>query len=978
MLAPRVELPVKRRFYNRQGEIMKRLKRYILFISVIALAFFMIACNPPALSVPSDIFVDEDNRLTWESVERARGYEIAIKNCTDGTVSYDTSRRLFYSLADLVEGDYEIKVRAKGNDKDYGSSDWSETVYFHKDYETGCQYKLINNNAEFEIYRVGRAKGSFTIEDYYRGKPVTRLADSSFRGSSNVEEVIVGNNVNYVGVNAFYNCSSLKKVVLPDTVAYIGENAFQSCRDLTEVNIPKNITTIYDYTFAYCRSLEKIEIGQNVSSVGAYAFYSCSGLNEIILPDSVVSVGENSFAVCSTMSKLTIGKNLQSIGKNAFTKCIALKEIAFADSGKLTAIGNYAFSECNELVSLELPNGLVSLGDGVFYGSQKLAEVTLPDSLTEIGSVAFKQTVIYNNAVAAEEEYVYVGDWLVDTTSPRSESELDTLDNTTLKEGVYGIANQVFMGSQQLRVVTVPDSVRYIGKYAFYMCPNLWKVETSENSNLEVIGYAAFSRCIIQNVSLSEGIKEIGGYAFYGNKQLANNDYLIPESVVSIGTYAFNDTYLYQNPDASGVVFAGNWIVGVANKDITTASCTVKGKDGNEIRVRGISDYAFYECANLQNLTGSGYVRYIGEGAFYGCASLMSVSMNASIKEIEPYTFYNCSRLAQITLPVNLTAIGRSAFYNCEYLMEMDLTETSVSKIGEYAFYNCRNLAKINFGKNVDTIGQRAFYGCSSLDNVVIPDKVTSIERRTFALCSSLKNLTIGEKVEFIGNCAFWGCESLETVILPDSVKYIDNYAFAAKTDEGQQETGKTNARAADQSSAGLSKVVFGKNVEHIGNYAFYGLKQIEKLEIPASVKYIGDFAFKDLEKLNTLLLTESVEYIGAHAFYGCKNLTVYLSENEVPSSWNRRWNSSFRPVVLGCTFSEDGKNVISVTVNENTLLNANALGGISLPECENMVCSGWTVQQNSSQIDYANLNSVPVGTTVYPVWTENPTETDN
>ncbi len=959
---------------------MKRLKRYVLFISVIVLAFLTIACNPSALSSPTDLFVDEDNRLNWEAVSHARGYEIAIKNCSDGSVSYDTSRRLFYSLGDLAEGDYEIRIRAKGNDKDYAESDWSEVVYFHKDYETGCQYKLINNNSEFQVYRVGRAKGSFSIEDNYRGKPVTVIADAAFRGSSAIEEVVIGNNVYYIGENAFYNCTGLKKVFIPDSVTYIGENAFQACRALEEINIPSNITKIYDYTFAYCRSLTKIAIGENVQTIGEYAFYSCSALEELEIPDSVVSIGKHSFSAETKLTKVKIGENLQSIGDYAFMKCLSLSEIQFSNNEKLTSIGNYAFSECS-FVSIVLPNGLSTLGDCVFYKCEELESVDLPDSLTEIGANAFLETQIYKNAEVAGDAYVYVEDWLVGTTSVAAGVVLENIDNTTFKEGVYGIANQVFIGNSSLRVVTVPDSVKYIGRYAFYQCPNLWKVETKENNNLEVIGYAAFSKCIISNLSLSEGVKEIGSYAFYGNKQLSNNDYLIPESVTSIGTYAFKDTLLYQNSDASGVVFAGNWIIGTSNTDISSASCVIKSKDGEEIRVRGIADYAFYECANLQNLTGSGYVRYIGEGAFYGCSSLMSVALNASIKEIEPYTFYNCSKLAQITMPLNLTSIGRSAFYNCVYLMSVDLSDTSVREIGSYAFYNCKNLASVDFGKYVDTIGQRAFYGCSVLDNVVIPNKVTSINTRTFALCSSLKNLTIGENVEYIGKCAFWGCDSLVKIELPDSVKYIDNYAFTAQStveesDDIVYPDGENDTTTQTESGSAVKSIVFGKNVEYIGHYAFYGLSRVEQLEIPASVKYIGNFAFKDLYKVNTVLLSDSLEYVGAHAFYGCKKMTVYLADDEVSSSWSRLWNSSYRPIVTGCVFSEDGKCVVSVTVNENTIVNANALGGISLPECENKVCVGWSVAQNSSEVDYADLNSVPSGTTVYPVWAEKNEET--
>lgn len=173
-------------------------------------------------------------------------------------------------------------------------SDWSEVVSFHKNYETGCVYTLINNNTEYAITSAGTCTDSFTIEDVYRGKPVTEIANSAFRASK-VKNIVVGNNVRSIGDEAFYNCPDLETIVIPESVTYIGSGAFSSCLSLKEITFPENVVSVGANTFSYCRALEKVVLGDSVTQIGEAAFVGCNSLKSIDLPESLLVIYNHAF-----------------------------------------------------------------------------------------------------------------------------------------------------------------------------------------------------------------------------------------------------------------------------------------------------------------------------------------------------------------------------------------------------------------------------------------------------------------------------------------------------------------------------------------------------------------------------------------------------------------------------------------------------------------------------------------------------------
>jgi hypothetical protein len=134
---------------------------------------------------------------------------------------------------------------------------------------------------------------------------------------------------------------SLKTVYLPENLISVGFAAFALCEGITTVTLPLGLQSIEEGAFAQCYGLGTLVDGffvlpGSLSSIGKQAFYGCTGLTSIYFPP-----------------------NIESIGEAAFRYCTALTE---ANLTGVKTLGGYAFSNCDELVSVLLPENLTSVG----------------------------------------------------------------------------------------------------------------------------------------------------------------------------------------------------------------------------------------------------------------------------------------------------------------------------------------------------------------------------------------------------------------------------------------------------------------------------------------------------------------------------------------------------------------------------------------------------------------------------------------
>ena len=319
---------------------------------------------------------------------------------------------------------------------------------------------------------------------------------------------------------------------------------------------------------------------------------------------------------------------------------------------------------------------------------------------------------------------------------------------------VTKIANNAFENSTIASIV-IPDSVTSIGNYAFFECWNL----TSVYYTGDIASWCNISGL---NTLMSNGVN------LYIDNELITGELIIPDSVTSIGNYAFSCCY-------------------------NLTSITIPDS------VTSIGNSAFSCCSSLTSITIGDSVTSIAEYAFYYCSSLISITIPDSVTSIGDWAFYDCDSLTSITIGDSVTSIGDRAFYNCDSLQYNEygnakylgneanpyfaLIEVKSKNFSNYtihsdtklisnsAFYECYSLTSITIGDSVTSIAEYAFYYCSSLTSITIGDSVTSIGYYAFDNCRSLINITIGDSVTSIEDGAFSGCSSLTSITFKGTIE---------------------------------------------------------------------------------------------------------------------------------------------------------------------------------------------------------------
>ncbi len=959
-------------------------------------------CKDDTLSTPYGLSLNVANQIIWEPIDGARKYTVEITNVDKGTTETFTSYSAYYSISGYEEGEYEVRVKAHGGTNSGKASKWSTSFVFSKDYETGCVYTLVNN-LEYQITRAGSAKGTVKIESVYRGKPVTSIADGAFQSNGSVEEIIFGDNIRSIGANAFRSCKRLRAITIPDSVTTIGESAFSACSLLESVTIPGSVENISTAAFGYCLDLKTITLEEGIKTIGEDAFTSCKKVSELVIPDSVEVISARAFSENHALQSVLFGAGVQEIGESAFANCTTLENLIFAGqetdadpsnkdkTSSLQKIGYQAFLRDIDLKEVVLPEGVTEIEGEAFYDCTNLATVALPDTLEHLGEFAFHATEVYN-AQAETEDFIYVDNWLIGCETEKKEV-IEEITVSTFKDGTVGIADQVFTAAPKLQKLTIAQSIKHLGKYAFYGSTNLYIVTAVD---LETIGERCFSYCKgLTKVTFGRKLKKIGSYAFYGCVNVTDpNNTLVPDSVEKIGSYAFRNTGLWNAPTKEGIVLAGKWVVGY-NGNVQEPDLKNLEKQGKTISAVGIADYAFLNCESLMGV--KGMPQYVGVGAFYGCSKLATISLHSNQSRIENYTFYKCGALFQVGFPVMLQSVGRSAFYKCSFLNGADLSGAigaaeGLEEIEDYAFYGCMNLKNLDLGTTVKKIGDYAFYGGESIKEIHLPDSLETLGSRSFGKCISATALTLSnnENFNYIDAYTFNGCVGLTSVTIPANVTEIGRNAF--------------------YKCSGLTEVIFEtKTVEQdgqqvllgtrqIGDYAFYGATALKSIKFSQTVNVIGKYAFKGVENLQSFTIGENLAAIGPHVFYGAKDFTFYTSQTQKGEGWNERWNSAKKPVVWGCELSEDDEYVVSLVIGENTFtdlyqtirIDTGEVDEEGLPIFEKIkvlaivspqrygyVFKGWSTKSGATTAEYetTDIISLPVGTKLYAVWEEAPIE---
>ena len=505
--------------------------------------------------------------------------------------------------------------------------------------------------------------------------------------------------------------------------------------------------------------------------------------------------------------------------------------------------------ECTDdnLTNYTIRQGTRSICDTAFFLCGSLQSVTIPDSVTSIGGSVF---------------------WFC-----------SSLQSVIIPDSVTSIGDNAFMNCSSLQSVTIPDSVTSIGDSAFSECSSLQSVTIPES--VTIIKGNPFPACPAKVINHSNHFTIFEGNLYTSDRRKLisylskGENFIIPDSVTSIGDGAFEDCWSLQSvtiPDS--VTSIG---------DLAFYDCRSLHSVTIPDSVTSIGESAFYRCSSLQSVTIPDSVTSIGSSAFESCSSFQSVTIPASVTSIGESAFEGCSSLQSVTIPDSVTSIGDSAFEFCDSLHSVTIPD-SVTSIGDDAFHECLSLQSVTIPDSVTSIGDSAFSGCSSLQSVTIPDSVTSIGDCAFSFCSSLQSVTIPDSVTSIGDRAFKDCSSLQSVAIPDSLTSIGDRAFqgcSSLQTVAIPDSVTSIGDRAFQGCSSLQTVAIPDSVTSIGDDAFYGCSSLQSVTIPDSVTSIGDSAFMGCSSLQSVTIPDSVTSIGNKSFAGCKSLQSVIISHQ-------------------------------------------------------------------------------------------------
>ena len=417
---------------------------------------------------------------------------------------------------------------------------------------------------------------------------------------SDAESCIIHNDTEIIARSAFN--SKIKNVVIGESIKHIDDYAFFGCLELISIDIPDNVLTIGEHAFNSCSRLISVKIGSGVTEIKEQAFVRCFKIMEVVNNSSLdITIGSTDHGLVGNHAKDIHTGESKIVNKNDYlfytvggTNYLldyigSETELSLPGdyNGEKYEIGKYAFTCREELTSVIIPDGVISIGPEAFSCCYGLTDISIPDSVTRIENLAFYYCSNLSS-VSLPDSLISVGSGVFDYCPNIAINEYDNayyIGNTsnpylillegrsstscTIHPDTVVIADHAFSGYPNLQSITFPSSVKSIGSWAFY------------NTGIETLVFEEGSQLV-----------NIDSHAFYNCDKLV--DVVIPDSVLKIGDHAFADCLKLTS------VVLGKGISEIGNDTFRQASALKYITIPNS--VTAIKKYAFIHCNSLKDV----------------------------------------------------------------------------------------------------------------------------------------------------------------------------------------------------------------------------------------------------------------------------------------------------------------------------------------------------------------------------------------
>ncbi|MDE6200731.1 MAG: leucine-rich repeat domain-containing protein [Clostridiales bacterium] len=648
-----------------------------------------------------------------------------------------------------------------------------------------------------------------------------------------------------VVIPAEYNGAPIKEI----------DNSFNGNTTVTKVTIPDSVTVIGGSTFARTVNLTEVVFSDNLTELGVNAFLD-SGIKSVVLPSTVKRIGAQAFSKAKNLTEFKIADDapLEELESYTFTECSALNTVQLPAA--LKRIGQFVFRDCTSLESVHFEHVEIIDVQG-FKGCVKLSSVDFGDSLKEIEMNAFENTAL---------ESVILPDTLTRMGS-RAFKDCSQLKTVYIPENTF-MYGSVLEGCLNVETLTIPSRAEDI-EFMFSL-----DGDTDDYSDL----LPHFTTLHIV------GTKEL--WSGYGSNFTKLENITLDDRISYVGKDCFKNTAWYNNLP-NGIVYLDNVVLGYKG-DEPTGTLTLK--EGTV----GIANNAFTDCAGITKVEWQSSIRFIGYEAFSGCDIAGEVALPSTIEVYGDSCLKGNDKITKLTLVfaedttlktlfetvpdaltevvVNGSLLPKGALIGAAHVTEVTLSD-DITEISDNAFYYCSALSAVRLG-NVTRIGKAAFKYCRAITGITIPDTVVEIGDEAF-YSTALTTVTLGENVKSLGKSAFAYNGKLTTVVTNDKLEIINDSAF--------------------KSCGKLTSINFGSALKTIGQSAFHYCSVLENVRLNNGLQYIGQWAFAQT-KLQSLVIPKTVTYVGANVVENLQttdmaNFKIFVETDAPDDKWDEYWN---------------------------------------------------------------------------------------
>jgi hypothetical protein len=761
---------------------------------------------------------------------------------------------------------------------------------------------------------------------------VKSIGDQAFYNDSTIAVVTMREGLETIGNEVFWNNSGVRSFVIPGTVQTIGTNSFYGCTNTSTLRFKdgdgiltidtkktrsrkiddmlSNISSSYDreryedrkYDYFYDCPIKTLYLGRNLKydysgSVSIYKkvgdrtwnsetrasapFVNSTTLARVTVGPKVTFVYNHLCDGCSNLSNVVLGNALQDINDYAFANCVKLPNISFPAS--LATIDNYAFANCQVLASTsfqEASDHELKINNASFKDCVALPEVNFPGQLSLLGNNTYQgctalKDVVFNkndqykptltignytfaqcsliNALSFPGRLKSIGDYTFsDCTYLTNLTFEDSNEAVTLGSGATGETDRRYMlplfGNSNLTSLYMGRNVDYTAdkdySYSpFYNQQFLTDVRFSQAGTVTYCkDYLLYKVNNCESLILPESLTTIGNWTFRGMSKLGG--IVIPNAVTTIGTYAFADDIALESAKLS-------------------TSCP------------WLKEGLFSECGKLQAITIPMVVNKMDTQMFTNCTSLATVTFDDDKDLIEmAYGSSDANNGLFRDCPVETLYLGRWLSYNTEVPSHSP-------------FYSIAELKNLTLGKYLKVVDKYMFSYCTGLENVYVPDNITSINMWGFRGCSALKSVRFSENLSQIGDYGFSECTSLDNVTFPASMTSTSDNSFSNCSSLRNLDLGKNLlviGPSAFENDSILSGVNIPETVYGLGVGAFKNCVSLPYVKIPkGDLTTVSKESFKGCNGIEWISLSENITSLGENAFEGCTGIKYVKSYAMTP-----------------------------------------------------------------------------------------------